>query len=165
MSFKEESIIGRVENVIFAGKLFISLWDIIFTNEGLIFIKMIKRNWIIIFGGIVIVVGIFVDSGPLTPILIILGFLLLLVGSTGTCLTKKKRSKMKEMSILEMFADNKDNFRLTKEELKNIRVKRGGVLVRSRVFLKKNGKKIRLSFQKKKDIDMFLSLLERIKVG
>jgi len=37
MTFKDESIIGRVENVTFARKLSILHWDIIFTNDGFSF--------------------------------------------------------------------------------------------------------------------------------
>ena len=44
-------------------------------------------------------------------------------------------------------------------------MKKGNALMKSRVFLKKNGKKMRFSFNKKEDIDIFLSLLERVKAA
>ena len=163
MAFKDELIIGRIENVTFAGKLSILYWDIIFTNEELIFTKMVKRNWIIIFSPLVLLVGVLIGPKFLFFTLIALGILPFVVVSMGLKFAKKKRAEMKEMSILEMLGDDKDNFRLTKEELKNIEVKRGNALVRSRVFVKQDGKKLRLSFKKTEDIDIFLSLLERIK--
>ncbi len=163
MRFKDESIIGRVENVIFAGKLSILHWDIIFTNKGLIFTKMVKKNGIIIFAPLVLLIGVLIGPKFLFFMLIALGILPSVVASMGLKVAKKKRAKMKDMSISQMLTDDKDNFKLTKEELKNIEVKRGNALVRSRFFVRKNGKKLRLSFNKKEDIDTFLSLLERVK--
>ena len=165
MPFKDESIIGRVENVIFAGKLSILHWDIIFTNKELIFTKMVKKNWIIIFAPLVLLMGVLIGPKFLFFMLIALGILPSVVASTGPKFAKKKRAEMKEMSISEMLADDKDNFKLTREELKNIEIKRGNALVKPRILIKKERKKLRLSFNKKEDIATFLSLLERVKTA
>ena len=140
MGFEDETIIGRVEDVIFAHGASIFRWDAIFTKDGLTFIKMAGGNRMNVF-----------LIGPLVEVLM------------GPAFAKKKRLKMNGMNISEMFRDDKDNFRLTKEELRDIEVERGNALVRSRVFLNRDGKKMKFGFSKKEDVNAFLSLLEKVK--
>jgi hypothetical protein len=140
MTLEKESIIGQLENLLFSrgGSLF--RCDIIFTNKALYFVKTAGGAWM----GLL---------GPIVEIFI------------GQTFSKKNRLKMKNMSLSRMLTNNKENFRLTKDELNNIEIKRGSVLTRSRVYVKKDGKKRQLSFDKREDIDMFLTLLERVKAA
>lgn len=136
MAFEKGSIIGRIEDVAFARGGSTSFWDIVFANEGLYFLRMSRGRWTSTL------------FGPIIEMLL------------GEKSSKKKRLAMRDMSISQMLADDNDNFILTKEELRNIEIKRGSALIRPRVIVERNGKKLRFVFRNREDIDQFISLLE-----